>query len=79
MADLVAEVTTHNEEFARLWAEQDVKVNGRGRKVLRHPDVGMITVQFETLTPLQDPGQLLVVYRAADAGSQSALDRLDAR
>jgi hypothetical protein len=62
-----------------LWAERDVKVNGRGRKVMRHPDVGAIAVHFETLTPLQDPDQLLVIYRAADDESQSALDRLCAR
>jgi hypothetical protein len=60
-------------------AERDVKVNGHGRKVLRHPDAGAIAVQFETLTPLQDPDQLLVIYRAADAGSQWALDRLNRR
>ncbi|GGW98337.1 helix-turn-helix transcriptional regulator [Streptomyces lomondensis] len=76
---LIAECITRDEEFARLWAERDVKINGRGRKVMRHPDVGVITVHFETLTPLQDPDQLLVIYRAADDESQSALDRLCAR
>jgi pimeloyl-ACP methyl ester carboxylesterase len=79
LASALAELTTHDEEFARLWAERDVKVNGRGRKVMRHPDVGAIAVHFETLTPLQDPDQLLVIYRAADDESQSALDRLCAR
>jgi transcriptional regulator with XRE-family HTH domain len=79
LTDLIAECITRDEEFARLWAERDVKVNGRGRKVIRHPDVGVIAVHFETLTPLQDPDQLLVIYRAADDDSQSALDRLCAR
>ncbi|MBF8184566.1 helix-turn-helix domain-containing protein [Nonomuraea sp. K274] len=79
LTDLIAEFTTHDEEFARLWAERDVKVNGRGRKVMRHPDVGVIAVHFETLSPLQDPDQQLVIYRAADDESQSALDRLWAR
>ncbi len=78
LADLIIEITAGNDEFARLWAERDVKVNGRGRKVLRHPDAGAITVDFETLAPLQDPDQLLVIYRAADEQSQSALDRLTA-
>lgn len=79
LTDLIAEFTTGDEEFARLWAERDVKVKGRGRKMMRHPDVGMIAVHFETLTPLQDPDQLLVIYRAADDASRSALDRLRAR
>ncbi|MET7998867.1 transcriptional regulator, partial [Amycolatopsis sp. NPDC005232] len=79
LSDLIAECITRDEEFARLWDERDVKVNGRGRKVMRHPDVGVIAVHFETLTPVQDPDQLLVIYRAADEASQSALDELCAR
>ncbi|QYN17734.1 helix-turn-helix transcriptional regulator [Amycolatopsis sp. DSM 110486] len=79
LTDLIAECITRDEEFARLWDERDVKVNGRGRKVMRHPDVGVIAVHFETLTPVQDPDQLLVIYRAADEESQSALDELCAR
>ncbi|MBO2458058.1 helix-turn-helix transcriptional regulator [Actinomadura violacea] len=79
LTDLIAECITRDEEFARLWAERDVKANGRGRKVMRHPDAGVITVHFETLTPLQDPDQLLVIYRAADDESRTAMDRLCAR
>ncbi|MDJ1133893.1 helix-turn-helix transcriptional regulator [Streptomyces iconiensis] len=78
LSDLIAEFTAHDEEFARLWAERDIKVNGRGRKVMRHPDAGVVAVDFETLMPLQDTDQLLVIYRAADEESQSALDRLRA-
>ena len=79
LTDLIAEFATADEEFARLWAERDINVNGRGRKVLRHPDLGVIAVDFEVLVPLQDPDQRLVIYRAADAESQSALDRLRSR
>ncbi|AZS75465.1 transcriptional regulator [Streptomyces lydicus] len=79
LSGLIAEFTTRDEDFARLWAERDIKVNGRGRKVLRHPVVGVIAVHFEVLMPLQDPDQRLVIYRAVDDESQSALDRLCAR
>ncbi|MET0135606.1 MAG: helix-turn-helix transcriptional regulator [Kibdelosporangium sp.] len=79
LTDLIAEFIARDEEFARLWDERDVRVNGRGRKVMRHPDVGVIALHFETLTPLQDPDQLLVIYRAADDESRSALDQLCAR
>ncbi|MEO6088929.1 MAG: helix-turn-helix transcriptional regulator [Umezawaea sp.] len=77
--DLIAELTAGVEGFARLWTQQDVKVKGRGRKVMRHPEAGLIAVDFEVLTPLQDQDQLLAIYRAADEESQSALDRLWAR
>ncbi|MFJ4656917.1 helix-turn-helix transcriptional regulator [Nocardia sp. NPDC088792] len=76
LSDLIAECLTHDQEFARLWSERDVKVNGRGRKVMQHPDVGEIAVHFEVLMPLQDPDQQLVIYRPADDASRSALDRL---
>ncbi|MFF2959704.1 hypothetical protein ACFVT1_12450 [Streptomyces sp. NPDC057963] len=71
--------TARDEEFARLWAERDIKVNGRGRKEMRHPDVDVLTVDFEVLMPLQDPDQRLVIYRAVDEESPSALDRLCTR
>ncbi|GAA1770346.1 helix-turn-helix transcriptional regulator [Streptomonospora arabica] len=79
MTGLIAEFMAGDEEFARLWAERDVEVNGRGRKVLRHPDAGLIDVHFEVLMPLQDSDQRLLIYRAADDASQSALDRLYTR
>lgn len=76
---LIAELITRDEKFARLWAERDVKVNGRGRKVMRHPDAGVVAVHFEVFMPLQDTDQRLMICRAADDESQSALDRLYAR
>ncbi|MES4908011.1 MULTISPECIES: helix-turn-helix transcriptional regulator [unclassified Streptomyces] len=79
LTDLIVEFMTRNEEFARLWAERDIKVNGRGHKVMRHPDAGVIAVHFEVLMPLEDPDQRLVIFRAADDESQSALDWLCAR
>lgn len=76
LTDRIAEFTAQDEDFARLWAERDIKVNGRGHKVLRHPDIGEVAVWFEVLVPLQDPDQQVVIYRAADDESRSALDRL---
>ncbi|MGW2597952.1 helix-turn-helix transcriptional regulator [Streptomyces klenkii] len=79
LTDLITECATGNEEFARLWAERDVKVNGRGHKVMRHPDAGVIAVNFEVLMPLQDPDQRMMICRAADDESRSALNRLCSR
>ncbi|WP_433463856.1 helix-turn-helix transcriptional regulator [Spirillospora sp. CA-128828] len=79
LTDLIAEFITRDEEFARLWAERDIKINARGHKVMRHPDVGVVAVDFEVLMPLQDPDLRLVIFRAADDESRSALDRLCAR
>ncbi|MUN38531.1 helix-turn-helix transcriptional regulator [Actinomadura litoris] len=77
LSALIAEFAT-DPDFARLWDERDVKVHGRGRKQMRHPEAGLVAVDFETLTPLDDPDLQLVIFRAADGESQSALDRLNA-
>ncbi|RDI53235.1 helix-turn-helix transcriptional regulator [Nocardia mexicana] len=76
LADLIGEFRSRSSEFERLWAKRDVRVNGRGRKTLRHPDIGTVTVAYEALVPLHDPDQRLIIYRAADEDSQAALDRL---
>ncbi|MGW4059549.1 helix-turn-helix transcriptional regulator [Amycolatopsis sp. NPDC004747] len=70
---LIAECTDGNEEFARLWAERDVRGTGRGSKVLRHPAAGVVAVDFEVLVPLRDAGQRLLIGRPADDASRAAL------
>ncbi|MFG3258702.1 helix-turn-helix transcriptional regulator [Streptomyces sp. NPDC048172] len=76
LTDLITGFLAQDEEFARLWAERDIKVNGRGHKLIRHPEAGTLGVHFEVLMPLQDPDHRLVIFRAADEESQSALDHL---
>ncbi|WP_167473268.1 helix-turn-helix transcriptional regulator [Nocardia arthritidis] len=78
LGDMIAELRARSDEFATAWAQHDVMVRGRGRKPLRHPDVGALAVNFEVLISAQDPDQRLVIYRAADPDSQAALDRLAA-
>ena len=79
LSDLIVEFYSNDEDFARLWGERDVDIRGRGRKVMRHPDVGVIALNFEVLMPLQDPDQRLVIFRAADDAGRAALDRLRVR
>jgi transcriptional regulator with XRE-family HTH domain len=76
LATLVEELRADSQEFDELWAQRDVQVKARGHKRLLHPVVGRLTVQFEVLAALQEPDQRLVIYRAADDDSQSALDRI---
>lgn len=76
LGDLIAEFLAQDEEFARWWAERDVAINGRGLKVLRHPEAGELTVRFEVLAPLENPDQRVLIYRAADDDSRSVLRQL---
>lgn len=76
LADLIGTLRSESEEFARLWEERDVMVNSHGSKALMHPRVGPLTVAYDVLTPLGDTGHRLIVYRAADAASQAAMDEM---
>jgi hypothetical protein len=76
LGELVEELNSRSTEFARLWPERRVRVNGRGLRPLLHPRVGPLTVEYEVLTPLQDPDQRLIIYRGADTTSQAAMDAI---
>ncbi|MFK4087865.1 helix-turn-helix domain-containing protein [Kribbella sp. NPDC020789] len=78
LADLIRILSAESREFTDLWARRDVKVKSTGRKRLRHPDFGRFTIEYDVLTPLGDTAQRLIVYRAVDATSQQALDRIAA-
>lgn len=70
VAGLVGELRETSTEFARLWEQQDVQVAPMLTKTFRHPDVGEITVDCDSLA-LSDRDQHLVLY-TAPPGSPSA-------
>ncbi len=67
---LVAELRDGSAEFARLWELHDVQAAQMLTKTFRHPVVGEITVDCDSLT-LADRDQHLVLYTAAQ-GSRDA-------
>lgn len=70
-AALVAELSDASREFRAWWAEHRVFQRSHGSKRLRHPLVGELTVDFETLTTPADAEQTLYLY-TAERGSSSA-------
>ena len=76
-AALVAELREHSPEFDRWWEQHRVHQRTHGTKRLRHPLVGDLAVEYETLTLPGDPDTTLYVY-TTEAGSPSrqALDLL---
>ncbi|WP_191876414.1 helix-turn-helix transcriptional regulator [Streptomyces filipinensis] len=64
LASLIGRLAMRSEEFAALWARQDVADKGPGRYTLHHPLVGPLTLDFEVLHT-NEPGQLLVSYLPA--------------
>ncbi|MBN9211597.1 MAG: transcriptional regulator [Microbacterium sp. 71-36] len=71
MQDLVGELTTRSETFARLWSAHDVRTHGTGTKRFHHPVVGELTLAYEELAVTADDGMALLVY-TAEPGSPSA-------
>ncbi|MCG8915986.1 helix-turn-helix transcriptional regulator [Actinokineospora sp. PR83] len=69
-AELVAELRERSREFDRWWEQHRVHQRTHGSKRLRHPLVGELTVEYETLTLPGDPDTTLFVY-TTEAGSPS--------
>jgi transcriptional regulator with XRE-family HTH domain len=77
LAALIGELTVNSDEFAALWAAHPVAEHASGPRHLRHPEVGVLTLELETLLLADDPGQRLLLYNAADPSpSQAALQML---
>jgi transcriptional regulator with XRE-family HTH domain len=70
VTNLVDELRDASPEFARLWERHDVQAAPMLTKTFRHPVVGEITVNCDTLT-LTDRDQHLVLY-SAPPGSHGA-------
>ncbi|HEU5484072.1 MAG TPA: helix-turn-helix transcriptional regulator [Microlunatus sp.] len=70
LSDLVGELCTRSDEFASLWAAQNVRFHRSGLKAIHHPAVGDLHLSFEAMELPADPGLSLVVY-SAEPGSSS--------
>ncbi|SDE26516.1 helix-turn-helix transcriptional regulator [Auraticoccus monumenti] len=68
---LVGELSTRSELFRTRWASHDVQLFRSGHKRLRHPVVGQLDLDFESMEIASAPGLHLNVY-TAPAGSPTA-------
>ena len=65
LIELVGELSTRSETFRQRWASHDVKFHRSGQKRLRHPAVGQLDLDFESMELSSAPGLQLNVYTAA--------------
>ncbi|MDR3034343.1 MAG: helix-turn-helix transcriptional regulator [Kitasatospora sp.] len=74
LAQLVGQLAIQSPEFAAMWARHPVRDCAVGSKSLRHPLVGPLELQFESL-PLSDgtTHRLLLYSAAPDSPSAAAL------
>ncbi|GAA0471903.1 DNA-binding protein [Paractinoplanes deccanensis] len=64
LTELIGELCVRSDEFARLWADHPVAECVTGHKLLRHPVVGDLTLDFEILQSPDGSGQRLMTYPA---------------
>ncbi|MFF3259544.1 helix-turn-helix transcriptional regulator [Streptomyces sp. NPDC002932] len=77
LMDLIGELSTKSDEFARRWARHDVRFHHSGVKQLRHPLVGDLALPYEALDLPADPGLRITVYSPEpDSPERQALDLL---
>ncbi len=70
LSDLVGELSTQSEAFRTRWATHNVRLHDTGAKHLHHPGVGDLSLTYERMELLADPGLTMFVY-TAEAGSRS--------
>lgn len=71
LIELVGELSTRSDLFRQHWASHDVKFHRSGVKRLRHPVVGQLDLDFESVDLASAPGLKLNIYTAA-AGTPAA-------
>ncbi|MGW0583568.1 helix-turn-helix transcriptional regulator [Streptomyces sp. NPDC002920] len=81
LAELVDELLLKSPEFTKLWESYDVRAFAKGHKTLQHPEVGTVTLRYQSLLIEGTPGHRLVAYYALpdtpDYDAVVLLDRAD--
>lgn len=64
LSELVDDLSAKDPHFRQWWSEHQVATQTGGAKTIRHPLVGELTLDWETLSVTADPNQQLVVWTA---------------
>ena len=77
---LVDELSRMSPDFDRLWRGNHVAAHGEGLKRIRHPDLGLIELEFSAFAVDGRPELGMVVYNPASEATAALIRRhLDAR
>jgi transcriptional regulator with XRE-family HTH domain len=64
LAGLAGELLLKSPEFTRLWERYDIRANSHGRKTFHHPEVGELSLGYQSMELEGTPGHRLVTYFA---------------
>jgi transcriptional regulator with XRE-family HTH domain len=77
LSDLIGELSTRSELFRTMWAVHNVRKHDTGIKNFQHPVVGELSLTFEAMELVAEPGLTMFVYTAEPASkSEQALNLL---
>jgi transcriptional regulator with XRE-family HTH domain len=65
LIELIGELSTRSNDFRTRWAAHNVRFHRTGHKLLHHPIVGRLELNFEAMEFPSHPGLTLLVYTAA--------------
>jgi hypothetical protein len=71
LVELIGELSTRGDDFRTRWAAHNVRFHRTGHKMLHHPVVGELELNFEAMDLPSSPGLTLLVY-TAPAGSPTS-------
>ena len=78
LTDLVGQLSTRSDAFRTLWASHDVREHRTGIKLIRHPVVGDLDLNYQAMELASDRGLLFIAYTAqARSSSHDALTMLN--
>ena len=73
---LIDDLSARSAQFRELWSVQMVRDKTHGVRIVYHPVVGRLTLEFETLRVPDAPDQCLVIYQAKPGSTSAAGLRL---
>lgn len=65
LTDLIGELSTRSDTFRTLWANHNVGLHRTGIKRMRHPDVGLLELDYDVMQLPGEPELTFIVYTAA--------------
>lgn len=69
--ELIAELLESSQEFAAIWARQDVRDRSEGLKRFNHPELGRFDLEYTSFQVAEQPSLRLALYTpAADGHSE---------
>lgn len=76
LEEVIDELGLNSSVFSGLWASYEVDENRHGIRRMKHPTVGALQLEFESLVFADRTDRRLVTYFPTDEANARALDRL---